>query len=254
MSELHSMSLASSFRVSGSERGHRGSLDMVKLLTECQHVLSVSGSCSVLSESSRDVAVKLCRGTHSMYFSKSRGTHIMYFSKSRGTHSMYFSTHIMYFSKSRGTHSMYFSKSRGTHIMYFSKSRGTPACTLVRVEVLTSCTLVRVEVLTACTLPHMLLDYLQRNTAVYIAQGQLWRMRRGSNVIVTRAFCGEEGQETLKNQWQRPERHPNEYDYMWKCKDCAAEETSRFQLLKHYRLKHGHFGRRHPYQDTLKTG
>ncbi|KAF3851937.1 hypothetical protein F7725_005292 [Dissostichus mawsoni] len=42
--------------------------------------------------------------------------------------------------------------------------------------------------------------------------------------------------------------------YMWKCKDCAAEETSRFQLLKHYRLKHGHFGRRHPYQDTLKTG
>ncbi|KAK0148560.1 putative nuclease HARBI1 [Merluccius polli] len=34
---------------------------------------------------------------------------------------------------------------------------------------------------------------------------------------------------------------------MWKCRECAAEETTRYQLLKHYRLKHGHFGRRHPY-------
>lgn len=37
---------------------------------------------------------------------------------------------------------------------------------------------------------------------------------------------------------------------MWKCKECAAEETSRYLLLKHYRLKHGHFGRKHPYPCT----
>ncbi|KAG9264843.1 hypothetical protein AMEX_G21178 [Astyanax mexicanus] len=40
---------------------------------------------------------------------------------------------------------------------------------------------------------------------------------------------------------------------MWKCKDCDAEEATRSQLLKHYRLKHGHFGRRHPYPCTYSN-
>lgn len=40
---------------------------------------------------------------------------------------------------------------------------------------------------------------------------------------------------------------------MWKCKECAAEETTRYQLLKHYRLKHGHFGRKHPYPCTYSN-
>lgn len=38
--------------------------------------------------------------------------------------------------------------------------------------------------------------------------------------------------------------------WMWKCKECGAEETTRYQLLRHYRLNHGHFGRRHPYPCT----
>lgn len=40
---------------------------------------------------------------------------------------------------------------------------------------------------------------------------------------------------------------------MWKCKECAAEETTRYQLLKDYRLKHGRFGRRHPYPCTYSN-
>lgn len=32
---------------------------------------------------------------------------------------------------------------------------------------------------------------------------------------------------------------------MWQCKDCGAELSSRSELLKHYRLKHSHFGRGH---------
>lgn len=33
--------------------------------------------------------------------------------------------------------------------------------------------------------------------------------------------------------------------FMWKCKDCSAEVSRRSELLKHYRLKHSHFGRGH---------
>lgn len=33
---------------------------------------------------------------------------------------------------------------------------------------------------------------------------------------------------------------------MWQCKKCRTAVSSRSQLLKHYRLAHGHFGRRHP--------
>ncbi|XP_013863274.1 uncharacterized protein LOC106517106 [Austrofundulus limnaeus] len=37
---------------------------------------------------------------------------------------------------------------------------------------------------------------------------------------------------------------------MWKCKECDAQVTTRSLLLNHYRLNHGHFGRRHPYPCT----
>ncbi len=35
---------------------------------------------------------------------------------------------------------------------------------------------------------------------------------------------------------------------MWKCRECAVVESSRSQLLKHYRLKHRHYScsRRYP--------
>lgn len=32
---------------------------------------------------------------------------------------------------------------------------------------------------------------------------------------------------------------------MWQCKDCGAEVSKRSELLKHYRLRHSHFGRGH---------
>lgn len=32
---------------------------------------------------------------------------------------------------------------------------------------------------------------------------------------------------------------------MWQCKDCGAEVSRRSERLKHYRLKHSHFGRGH---------
>lgn len=34
---------------------------------------------------------------------------------------------------------------------------------------------------------------------------------------------------------------------MWQCKGCSSETPTRDQLLKHYRLKHPHYGRQHPY-------
>ncbi|XP_036974895.1 uncharacterized protein LOC119030968 [Acanthopagrus latus] len=34
---------------------------------------------------------------------------------------------------------------------------------------------------------------------------------------------------------------------MWQCKGCSSKTSTRGQLLKHYRLKHPHYGRRHPY-------
>ena len=34
---------------------------------------------------------------------------------------------------------------------------------------------------------------------------------------------------------------------MWSCKDCGTTVSTRVHLLKHYRLAHGKFGRRHPY-------
>lgn len=34
---------------------------------------------------------------------------------------------------------------------------------------------------------------------------------------------------------------------MWACKDCGTTASTRVHLLKHYRLAHGNFGRRHPY-------
>ena len=34
---------------------------------------------------------------------------------------------------------------------------------------------------------------------------------------------------------------------MWQCKGCSSKTSTRAQLLKHYRLKHPHYGRRHPY-------
>lgn len=40
---------------------------------------------------------------------------------------------------------------------------------------------------------------------------------------------------------------------MWKFKECAAEETTRYHLLKHYRINHGHFGRKHPYPCTYSN-
>lgn len=40
---------------------------------------------------------------------------------------------------------------------------------------------------------------------------------------------------------------------MWRCKDCCRRNYKIDQLLKHYRLKHGHFGRRHPYPCTYSN-
>lgn len=37
---------------------------------------------------------------------------------------------------------------------------------------------------------------------------------------------------------------------MWSCKECGTTVSTRFPLLKNYRLVHGHFGRRHPYKCT----
>lgn len=37
---------------------------------------------------------------------------------------------------------------------------------------------------------------------------------------------------------------------MWKCRQCAESVLTRYQLLKHYRLKHGHYGQRHSYPCT----
>lgn len=37
---------------------------------------------------------------------------------------------------------------------------------------------------------------------------------------------------------------------MWACKDCCTTVGTRFHLLKHYRLVHTKFGRRHPYPCT----
>lgn len=37
---------------------------------------------------------------------------------------------------------------------------------------------------------------------------------------------------------------------MWSCKDCGTTVSTRVHLLKHYRLSHGNFGRKHPYPCT----
>ena len=37
---------------------------------------------------------------------------------------------------------------------------------------------------------------------------------------------------------------------MWRCKQWTETQSTRYQLLKHYKLKHGHFGQRHPYPCT----
>ncbi|XP_058496151.1 uncharacterized protein LOC131466732 [Solea solea] len=37
---------------------------------------------------------------------------------------------------------------------------------------------------------------------------------------------------------------------MWRCKQCAETLSTRYQLLKHYKLKHGHFGQRHTFPCT----
>ncbi|KAJ8264249.1 hypothetical protein GJAV_G00146970, partial [Gymnothorax javanicus] len=37
---------------------------------------------------------------------------------------------------------------------------------------------------------------------------------------------------------------------MWSCKECGTTVSTRFHLLKHYRLAHFNFGRRHPYPCT----
>lgn len=37
---------------------------------------------------------------------------------------------------------------------------------------------------------------------------------------------------------------------MWACKDCGTTVGTRFHLLKHYRLVHTNFCRRHPYPCT----
>lgn len=34
---------------------------------------------------------------------------------------------------------------------------------------------------------------------------------------------------------------------MWKCKDCGVSKAKRSELLKHFKLDHRNFGRRHPY-------
>ncbi len=34
---------------------------------------------------------------------------------------------------------------------------------------------------------------------------------------------------------------------MWQCKGCGSKTSTRCQLIKHYRLKHPQYGRRHPY-------
>ena len=37
---------------------------------------------------------------------------------------------------------------------------------------------------------------------------------------------------------------------MWRCKQCSETVSTRYQLLKHYKLKHYHFGQRHSYPCT----
>lgn len=37
---------------------------------------------------------------------------------------------------------------------------------------------------------------------------------------------------------------------MWQCKDCKITVSTRYQLLKHYRLMHGHYGRRNHFPCT----
>lgn len=37
---------------------------------------------------------------------------------------------------------------------------------------------------------------------------------------------------------------------MWRCKQCTEAVSTRYLLLKHYKLKHGHFGRGHSYPCT----
>lgn len=32
---------------------------------------------------------------------------------------------------------------------------------------------------------------------------------------------------------------------MWRCKQCSESESTRYQLLKHYKLNHGHYGQGH---------
>lgn len=34
---------------------------------------------------------------------------------------------------------------------------------------------------------------------------------------------------------------------MWLCRDCGSSQASRSKLLKHFRLVHGHYGRKHKY-------
>lgn len=36
-------------------------------------------------------------------------------------------------------------------------------------------------------------------------------------------------------------------EFMWNCKDCGTSVSSRFQLLKHFKLRHGHYGRNFRY-------
>ena len=38
---------------------------------------------------------------------------------------------------------------------------------------------------------------------------------------------------------------------MWKCKQCPEIVSTRYQLLKHYKLKHYHYGQRHSYHIFL---
>lgn len=37
---------------------------------------------------------------------------------------------------------------------------------------------------------------------------------------------------------------------MWRCKQCTETVPTRYQLLKHYKLNHCHFGRGHSYPCT----